>query len=122
MELDQKYIKKWVQRSTPINDETLTVHEETHRDNTEDLDKNIEMVFKETRRNELHEPHLLPKLDEENPIKNGLSEVENNSHTNLNDIATGSISSRLAEEKSKKLLNIKESSEDEHDENDENLG
>jgi hypothetical protein len=120
VELDQKYFKKWVQRPTPASNETLPIHDDTMRDNTADLDRNIEMVFKETGRNELHEPQLFPKAEEENAIKNKIIDHHDGSNTSLSEFTTGSISSRLAEERSMKLLNIKESSEDEHYDHDEN--
>lgn len=120
VELDQKYFKKWVQRQVPTSTENLPMQEETLKDNTEDLDKNIDMVFKETTRNELREPQLYPKTDEEKAISRGLAGNQENANSHLSELVTGSISSRLAEERPKLLLRIKEANEDDNDDHDEN--
>lgn len=71
VQLDNKYIKKLVQRETPTGNEIMEVHEETLRENSQDLDRNIEMVYKATDRNQLQNPVLNMRPEEEGNNKQG---------------------------------------------------
>ena len=108
MHLDEKYIKKLVRRSVPVNSDAANPLEDTHQETTV-LDKNIEMEFKETKRSTLHkEPELVSNPEAREEFKSeGNGQDGNNSDEKFTQ-KLGSISARMAQDAQKESLKIAE--------------